>query len=287
LGTIASANTGTTLRAAAAGLGLHHNVLAAAALARNVTAMRACLRSSTAALALLAVTGSIGPGSLFAGEPPTPPSAAARPVPGLRKLMDTPLRDTSISRGPDGTWYLTGTVEPFWAYNEGIQVWKSPNLTNWTALGFVWKYGDSPWHKPYLDAKKPLWAPEIHFLKGTFWLTYSLPGWDGTGKTSGCGLLKSTSGKAEGPYVASKADILTIHDTARRKLIQQNESSFGRPARQGSRHTHAVDVPPRASWLADCGTSARGFASSHCGHHGPPASGGSGAPGQQSLSMPA
>jgi beta-xylosidase len=119
----------------------------------------------------------------------------------LRKLMDTPLRDTSICRGPDGTWYLTGTVEPFWAFNEGIRVWRSPDLTNWTALGFVWKYGESPWHKPYLDQKKPLWAPEIHFLKGTFWLTYSLPGWDGTGKTSGCGLLKSTSGKADGPYV--------------------------------------------------------------------------------------
>ena len=100
----------------------------------------------------------------------------------LRKLMDTPLRDTSICRGPDGTWYLTGTVEPFWGFNEGIKLWKSPDLTNWTALGFVWKYGASPWHKKYLDAKKPLWAPEIHYLKGTFWLTYTMPGWDGTGQ---------------------------------------------------------------------------------------------------------
>ena len=40
-----------------------------------------------------------------------------------------------------------------------------------------WKYGGSPWHQPYLATKKPLWAPEIHYLKGTFWLTYSLPGW--------------------------------------------------------------------------------------------------------------
>jgi beta-xylosidase len=128
-------------------------------------------------------------------------SAASRvALPGLRRLMDTPLRDTSLCRGPDCVWYLTGTVEPFWSYNQGIKVWKSADLTNWTALGFVWKYGDSPWHKAYLEKKKPLWAPEIHFLKGTFWLTYSLPGWDGTGKTSGCGLLKSTTGKPEGPY---------------------------------------------------------------------------------------
>jgi len=95
---------------------------------------------------------------------------------------------------------MTGTVEPFWGYNEGIKVWKSKDLANWKPLGFVWKYGGSPWHAPYIEKKQPLWAPEVHYLKGTFWLTYSLPGYDGTGKTSGCGLLKSTTGKAEGPY---------------------------------------------------------------------------------------
>jgi len=145
------------------------------------------------------------PGSA-AGIANNPPGASG-PQPrlksdlgALRKLMDTPLRDPSICRGPDGTWYLTATVEPFWGFNQGIKLWKSPDLTNWTAMGFVWKYGDSPWHKKFLDAKKPLWAPEVHYLKGTFWLTYSMPGWDGTAKTSGSGLLKSTTSKPEGPY---------------------------------------------------------------------------------------
>ncbi len=151
-------------------------------------------RSLGAVLALLA-SGSLLPAADAPAPPTTPP---ALPV---RKLFDTPLRDTSICRGPDGTWYLTGTVEPFWNYNQGICLWKSPDLVKWEPMGMVWKYGDSPWHKPYLAAKKPLWAPEVHFLKGTFWLTYSMPGHDGTAKTSGCGLLKSTSGKAEGPYV--------------------------------------------------------------------------------------
>lgn len=154
-------------------------------------------RVAAAGLGLVAAAG-FAALSTTAAEAARP--ADADPLPGLRKLFDTPLRDPSICRGPDGTWYLTGTVEPFWAYNQGIQLWKSPDLTNWTALGFVWKYGTSAWHKPYLEAKKPLWAPEIHFLKGTFWLTYSLPGWDGTAKTSGCGLLKSVTGKPEGPY---------------------------------------------------------------------------------------
>ena len=110
-----------------------------------------------------------------------PGQPASVPV-GLRKLMDTPLRDPSICLGPDGTYYLTGTSEPFWGFNNenGIRVWKSRDMVTWEPLGTVWRYGGSPWHEKYLEAKKPLWAPEIHYLKGTFWLTYSMPGWDGT-----------------------------------------------------------------------------------------------------------
>jgi beta-xylosidase len=119
----------------------------------------------------------------------------------LQRLVDTLLRDTSICLGPDGTYYMTGTVEPFFGYNNEIRLWKSSDLKRWEAMGKVWSYGESPWHKPYLEKKMSLWAPEIHYLKGTFWLTYSMPGWDGTPKTSGSGLLKSSTGKPEGPYV--------------------------------------------------------------------------------------
>ena len=142
----------------------------------------------------------MGSADAGAAEGTQPASVVSDSLPGLRRLMDTPLRDTSLCRGPDGTWYLTGTVEPFWAFNEGIKLWKSKDLTAWEPLGFVWKYGQSPWHAKYLQAKKPLWAPEVHYLRDTFWLTYSIPGWDGTGKTSGSGLLKSVTGNPEGPY---------------------------------------------------------------------------------------
>jgi xylan 1,4-beta-xylosidase len=121
------------------------------------------------------------------------------PLP-LRKLLDMPLRDTSICRGSGGAWYMTGTVEPFWGFNEGIRLWRSKDLVAWEPLGMVWKYGASPWHAKFLEAKKPLWAPEVHCMKGTFWLTYSMPGWDGTARTSGSGLLRSVSGRPEGPY---------------------------------------------------------------------------------------
>jgi hypothetical protein len=139
---------------------------------------------------------------LLDAVPASAVTSTPQPPKGLRKLMDTPLRDPSICRAPHGTYYLTGTSEPFWGFNNenGIRLWKSKDLLTWESLGTVWRYGGSPWHAKYLKAKKPLWAPEIHYCKGTFWLTYSMPGWDGTGKTSGSGLLKSTSGKPEGPY---------------------------------------------------------------------------------------
>ena len=153
-----------------------------------------CFRSAAALFCMVGV--------LAAAEGPTKPRPVVPPPKGLRRLLDEPMRDPSVCRAPDGTYYLTGTSPPFWRDNNdnGIRVWKSKDLQAWEPLGSVWRYGKSPWHAKYMAAQRPLWAPEIHWLKGTFWLTYSMPGWDGTGKTSGSGLLKSTSGKAEGPY---------------------------------------------------------------------------------------
>ena len=117
----------------------------------------------------------------------------------VRKLFNTPLHDISICVGPGGMYYLTGTIKPFGKYNKGIRLWASGDLKKWTSMGMIWRYGSSTWHKKYIETKMPLWAPEIHYLKDTFWLTYSMPGWDGA-RNSGCGLLRSTTGKPEGPY---------------------------------------------------------------------------------------
>lgn len=138
--------------------------------------------------------------AICAAGPDSAPASQVE-VAAVRRLLDTPLRDTSVCLGPGGVYYLTGTCEPFWGDNRGIRVWRSTDLEKWESLGMVWEYGASPWHEKYRQAKKPLWAPEIHYLKGTFWLTYSMPGWDDTAATSGSGLLRSTTGKPEGPYV--------------------------------------------------------------------------------------
>ena len=62
----------------------------------------------------------------------------------VQPLFDTPLRDTAIARGPDGTYYLTGTTGTErpdgtvnFAINEGIRLWRSKDLKTWDDLGLV------------------------------------------------------------------------------------------------------------------------------------------------------
>lgn len=125
--------------------------------------------------------------SLRGDEPALPP---------LEPLFDYPLRDTSICLGGDRMYYLTGTTghPTWWQTNEGIRVWKSPDLKTWEPLGLVWKIDDGTWQKEQHGDRRALWAPEIHYIKGTFWLAHCM-------NFRGTGLLKSTTGKAEGPYV--------------------------------------------------------------------------------------
>jgi len=116
-------------------------------------------------------------------------------LPPIRPLFDYPLRDTSICVGGDGLYYLTGTTgyPTWWKTNEGVRVWRSRDLKTWEPLGLVWSIEDGTWQKKFHGDRRALWAPEIHYLKGTFWLTHSM-------NFGGCGLLKSISGKAKGPY---------------------------------------------------------------------------------------
>lgn len=138
--------------------------------------------------------------------------------------VDKPLQDPSICRGPDGTHYLTGTVAtrqkadgtPNFHENDGAYLWKSADLKSWSPLGCVFDLKTQPpngwgvyrWLRhpqPVPDEYREervfgVVAPEIHCGAGTFWLTLSM-------SRQGTGLLRSTSGKAEGPY--ELVDVIT------------------------------------------------------------------------------
>jgi len=124
-------------------------------------------------------------------------------VPRLKPLLDFPLRDTCVCLGPDQTYYLTGTTgaPAWWNTNEGIRLWQSKDLKTWQPLGLVWSFAHNLTWQKMLDGRQAVWAPELHYFKNTFWIAYCINYPQG-----GTGILKSTTGKAEGPYVDIKPD---------------------------------------------------------------------------------
>lgn len=184
------------------------------------------------ALLVIAFAGLVGCSAARSEYKPTPkarvilPAARDANAPHglpLRLALDVPIRDPNITRGPDGWYYLVGTTAPanptpdvakepvegqMWISSDGVRMWKSRDLTHWQALGLVWSLKrDATWAKALKKTpwsgdpptRASLWAPEIHYLKGTWWIPYSM-------NYSEIGLLKSTSGKPEGPYRDVRGD---------------------------------------------------------------------------------
>jgi xylan 1,4-beta-xylosidase len=136
-------------------------------------------------------------------------------MPTLTPLFDQFLRDTSIIAAPDGNYYMTGTTggPEMMVVTSDLSVWKSPDLVHWSPVRdlprqttVVWNLDrdGSPWLKAITlrdgEPFRPLWAPEIHYINHTFWIPFSVP-------RHGITILKSTTGKAEGPYeIAIKPD---------------------------------------------------------------------------------
>ena len=121
-------------------------------------------------------------------------------MPPIQPVMDMGMRDCMVMLGNDGTYYMTGTSGPdFWNNNDGIHIYKSENLKDWSDIGLVWDVEkDSTWQKRRdQDGRRPVWAPELHYFHDTYWLTYSMGWWDGMCSS----ILKSTTGNVEGPYI--------------------------------------------------------------------------------------
>jgi beta-xylosidase len=123
-------------------------------------------------------------------------------LPAIHPLIDVQVRDTILCRGGDGNYYMTGsTGENIWAYNRGIELWKSPDLVKWSYVGLVWDLDkEGTWEKSWrgLHGKpcRAIWAPELHYIRGNYYICLSIA-------PTGISILKSTTRKPEGPYVHS------------------------------------------------------------------------------------
>ena len=121
-------------------------------------------------------------------------------VPPIVPAMELHLRDGVVTLGGDGNYYLCGSPgDNIWAYNKGIELWKSPDLHNWDYLGVVYDFDQaaetwvSKWRKKEPRTTRAVWAPEIHYIKGNYYICFGMC-------RGGITIIKSTTGKPEGPY---------------------------------------------------------------------------------------
>lgn len=117
--------------------------------------------------------------------------AAMDPVPNQRAPFPW-IRDTSITRGHDGNLYMTGTSGNM----DAIHLWRSTDGRRFHYVKPVFQLNAADNSLWYNQAKgRLLWAPKIHYLNNTYYIAWSV------NLKLGMGLLKSTTGKPEGPYV--------------------------------------------------------------------------------------
>jgi hypothetical protein len=172
-------------------------------------------------------------------------------TPGIVKIRDTYIAPAPNETTPDGLYYLTGTTADrpdAWANYDGIELWSSPDRQNWTYLGFIWTFSVEAKAEPNAWFSQPLvyatsshngglpyqlqvvWAPEIHFINGNWYIPFSMPG----GAT---GILKSTTGKPTGPYrnaipsggfIARRIDADLFQDTDGRSITSTRAATWRR-----------------------------------------------------------
>ncbi|WP_321996612.1 family 43 glycosylhydrolase [Draconibacterium orientale] len=120
----------------------------------------------------------------------------------VKSVKDIFMRDPSICVGHDGAYYLVSTLgQPSQPPFGGLKMWRSTDLENWNALGYIWNWDkNATWQtnrkRDEPDRKEMLWAPEIAYINGTYWICFSH---SLTPRVTS--LIKSSTGLPEGPYI--------------------------------------------------------------------------------------
>jgi len=153
----------------------------------------------------------------------------------IKPQFDYWMRDTWATLGPDGFYYMTGTTatpdrsfsgqQHCWDWNDGLYLWRSSDLNHWESMGLIWSMDrDGTWQKEpkiygqeenypkrsingdILDNRfHAVWAPELHYIKSAGnWFIVTCLNESAGGR--GSFILKSSTGKPEGPYVNIEAN---------------------------------------------------------------------------------
>jgi arabinan endo-1,5-alpha-L-arabinosidase len=86
------------------------------------------------------------------------------PNPGV-VTGSTGAHDPSVAKAPDGTYVVVTT-------GDNIAIKTSTDRTAWADAGVVFP-GGAPWTTSYTGGSKSLWAPDISYHNGQFYLYYS------------------------------------------------------------------------------------------------------------------
>ncbi|MGW4637106.1 family 43 glycosylhydrolase [Sphaerisporangium sp. NPDC004334] len=97
--------------------------------------------------------------------PTTPPGSY--PNPG-RVAGDTGVHDPEVTKRPDGTYLLAHT-------GDNIALKTSTDRVTWRNAGSAFP-GGAPWTRPYTGGSANLWAPDITYVNGRYYMYYAASG---------------------------------------------------------------------------------------------------------------
>jgi arabinan endo-1,5-alpha-L-arabinosidase len=158
------------------------------------------------AAVLLLALGLSGLAVPAAAEAPTP-RTFSNPV--SRGFADT-FADPAVIRAKDGYWYAYGTTDPL-REGEGtrhiIPTARSTDLVNWTYVGDAFTEATLPsWADAAAGAA--LWAPDIRYLDGTYYLYYVVTQTTVTPGPNDNAIGVATSDSPTGPWEDSGAPVV-------------------------------------------------------------------------------
>jgi arabinan endo-1,5-alpha-L-arabinosidase len=141
------------------------------------------------------------------------PPRAARAAPGTytnpvsQDFADT-FADPAVIKAKDGYWYAYGTTDPL-REGEGtrhiIPTARSTDLVDWTYVGDAFTEATLPaWAAP--DAA--LWAPDIRYLDGTYYLYYVVTQTTVTDEPNDNAIGVATSDSPTGPWTDSGGPVV-------------------------------------------------------------------------------
>ncbi|WP_329213619.1 family 43 glycosylhydrolase [Streptomyces sp. NBC_00683] len=126
----------------------------------------------------------------------TAPSHGAQNRPSAATTYTNPVSagavdtfpDPAMIRGKDGLWYAYGTQNPV-LQSEGedgermLPILRSADMVTWEYAGEVF----TPANKPAWHNGSRLWAPDVHYAFGLYYLYYSVPGRNTVGLATSAG----------------------------------------------------------------------------------------------------